>query len=216
MASDSTLWIQDGSLWQSIIAAQRGLPPFGLPQRGTVAATAVDIARRLTAGAVYLAGFDLAHQDVRTHARPNALDRFREPGECRFNPSYSQGHARARAIEDSGALEIYAAWFKDHLADPGGRLCVLGTAHTAFNALAHRETIACGPYRKSPFFRTAVLDESEGKAAALEAVGALRGALSETGPCSRLHDELGELFGLEESKRTMRIIIDIAGSLAAT
>jgi hypothetical protein len=127
--------ISDGSDWQKLILKSLGIPFAILSQRGTVAATALDLAFLLTGGKVFLTGMDLAHRDIRTHARPYGLQRFLEDKSSRFRPVYSQTYAREAAINASGSHAIYAAWFDRRLASYPGRLFSLGNNHAVFNSL---------------------------------------------------------------------------------
>jgi hypothetical protein len=64
------LVISDGSFWQGRLLRGLGIPFISLTQRGTVTASALDLAFTLTGGRVFIAGTDLSHRDIRTHARP--------------------------------------------------------------------------------------------------------------------------------------------------
>lgn len=107
--------ICDGSAWQRILCDAGNLNYLQTPQRGTVSATALDIARGLTTGPLYLAGFDLGVKDEKTHAAPNALDRFVYDRENRFFTATGALYDRYLAARDGGALDIYAAWFIEHV-----------------------------------------------------------------------------------------------------
>ena len=103
--------IGDGSLWQTTLLQGMGLPFVSLPQRGTVTATALDLAFRLSRGNVYIAGADLGHRDIQTHARPHGFERLLTEKASRLNPAYSQTFFRASAMASSGSHGIYAQWF---------------------------------------------------------------------------------------------------------
>jgi hypothetical protein len=127
--------ISDGSLWQTLILQGLGIPFISLAQRGTVSASALDLALILTQGKIYLAGMDLAHQDIRTHARPYGFDRLLEEGASRLNPVYTQGFTRSRAILAGRSHDIYAAWFRQHLQTYPERLYTLGPHNPVFENL---------------------------------------------------------------------------------
>jgi hypothetical protein len=112
----------DGGLEQDDILEQARLPRFSLPARGTVAAHAIDAALRLTHGSIYVTGLDLRNNDIRSHARPYALDMFLWERSNRFNPYYHAQYARTRAIEEGGAYDVYAAWFKKEREKYQGRI----------------------------------------------------------------------------------------------
>ncbi|MDR2020453.1 MAG: DUF115 domain-containing protein [Treponema sp.] len=130
------LVISDGSFWQSRLLRSLGVPFISLTQRGTVTAAALDLAFVLTGGRVFIAGTDLSHRDILTHARPYAFDRLREEGADRFSPAYSQSWLRARNIAASGSHSIYAAWFKQRLGTYPKRLSALGANNQVFAVLA--------------------------------------------------------------------------------
>ncbi|MDR3167289.1 MAG: DUF115 domain-containing protein [Treponema sp.] len=131
--------ISDGSLWQDLILRRLGIPFTALPQRGTVTASALDLAFFLTRGRVFIAGVDLSHRDIRTHARPYSFERFQEEGASRFCPVYTQDFLRSRAIASGGSHGIYASWFSRQLAAYPGRLFSLGKNHSLFGGLKIRE-----------------------------------------------------------------------------
>jgi hypothetical protein len=132
--------ISDGSVWQDLVLRGLGVPFISLPQRGTVTASALDLAFFLTRGRVFIAGMDLSHRDIRTHARPYSFERFREEGANRFYPVYTQDFLRSRSIAAGGSHDIYASWFSRQLAAYPGRLFSLGNNHPLFNGLANPET----------------------------------------------------------------------------
>jgi hypothetical protein len=127
--------ISDGTGWQELVLKSLRIPFTALTQRGTVTASALDLAFLLTGGRIFITGMDLAHRDIRTHARPYGLERFMEEGASRFRPVYSQSYARSAALTASGSHAIYAAWFKGQLAAYPKRLCSLGNNHVIFKAL---------------------------------------------------------------------------------
>jgi hypothetical protein len=129
------LVISDGSLWQNRLLRSLGIPFISQIQRGTVTASALDLAFALTGGRVFITGTDLSHRDILTHARPYAFDRLREERADRFNPAYSQSWIRARDIAASGSHGVYAAWFKQRLGTYPKRLSTLGTNNQVFAAL---------------------------------------------------------------------------------
>ncbi|MDR1956484.1 MAG: DUF115 domain-containing protein [Treponema sp.] len=131
-ASLPLLLISDGSLWQRVILQGLGIPFISLTQRGTVSASALDLAWRISRGNLYLTGMDLAHQDIQTHARPYSFERLLEAGASRLNPVYSQTFTRSRAILEGGSHAIYAGWFRRYLRDYPERLFTLGTNNPVF------------------------------------------------------------------------------------
>ena len=124
--------MNDGSLWQSMALHSIGLPSALIPQRGTVTASALDLALLLSSGNVFLAGMDLAVRDIRTHARPYAFDHLFFGMASRLRPVYSQNFVRSSDMKAGGSHDIYAAWFKDRLAALQGRVFSLGGNNAAF------------------------------------------------------------------------------------
>jgi len=110
------LIINDGSFWQTVILHELNLPSVIIPERGTVTATALDLAFLLSSGAVYLAGMDLSNNDIRTHVKPYAFDSIFYGRANRTNPFYSISYTRASLLKEGGSMNIYADWFKDQSA----------------------------------------------------------------------------------------------------
>lgn len=96
------LAISDGSFWQSLILQRLNIPHIPLPQRGTVTASAIDLALHLGSGKVFISGMDLAVRDIRTHVRPYSFDRLLTEGASRLNPLYSQSFVRSAGIAGGG------------------------------------------------------------------------------------------------------------------
>ncbi|MDR0409807.1 MAG: DUF115 domain-containing protein [Spirochaetaceae bacterium] len=110
-AGFNLLPISDESLFQSIARQCFDFPHLSFPQRGTVSASAVDVAFRVSGGAVYTAGINFSHRDIRSHVKPYAFDALLSDAAGRFTPLYALQFERARTITESGANGIYAAWF---------------------------------------------------------------------------------------------------------
>jgi hypothetical protein len=131
--------LNDGSLWQNLVFRTLGIPSVRIPQRGTVSASALDLALSLCGGNIFIAGMDLANRDIRTHARPYGFDPLFWGKASRFAPFYSRIFCRAGAINRGGSQGIYAAWFQRQLADwPGrvySRVYSLGNNNPVFQAL---------------------------------------------------------------------------------
>jgi len=120
------LIINDGSFWQSIVLHELNLPSVIIPQRGTVTATAIELAMLLTSGNIYLAGLDFSVHDIRTHARPYSFDGLFYSHANRFVPFYSQSYARASLLQKGGSMGIYESWFKEQLAKWPKRIFSIG------------------------------------------------------------------------------------------
>jgi hypothetical protein len=125
------LIINDGSFWQSIILRELNLPSVIIGQRGTVTASALELAMVLSSGNIYLAGMDLGVKDIRSHVRPYAFDSIFYDKASRFTPFYSQSFIRSYLIQGGGSMNIYAAWFKSSLSSWPKRIFSL-TSHEIF------------------------------------------------------------------------------------
>jgi len=126
------LILNDGSLWQSVVLEELGLPSVIIPQRGTVTASALELAMVLSTGSIYVAGMDLGVRDIITHARPYGFDYLFYGAASRFMPVYSQNFFRCSGIRQGGSHDIYAAWFKNQLAHWPKRVFSLGGSHAVF------------------------------------------------------------------------------------
>ena len=126
--------IADGSIWQTLILEKLDIPFVTLPQRGTVSASAIDLAFSLTNGSIYIAGMDLANNDIRSHARPYSFDRLSEEKAVRLNPIYSQAFKRSSLLKAGGSYGIYASWFEKQLRSYPKRLSPLGKNNPLFNS----------------------------------------------------------------------------------
>lgn len=129
------LVLNDGSLWQSLVLRELGIPSVIVPQRGTVTASALELALRISSGGIYLAGLDLSVRDIRTHARPYGFDHLFFGAATRLRPVYSRCFTRSRDTRGGGSHDVYAAWFKSRLAAWPKRIFSLGDNHAVFENL---------------------------------------------------------------------------------
>jgi len=127
--------MNDGSLWQSMALHAIGIPSVLIPQRGTVTASALELALELSNGHIFLAGMDLSVCDIRSHARPNGFDHLLFGTATRLRPVYTQYFLRSGTIKSGGSLDVYAAWFKSRIASFPKRVFSLGSNHEVFNEL---------------------------------------------------------------------------------
>jgi hypothetical protein len=107
---------------QDLLLRAAGLPVFRLPARGTVSATALDLALGITNGKVYVCGMDFAMRDIQTHARPYVFDTMIYEKSRRVSPWYTRRFERALGIRDGGSLNVYAHWFKRYAGEWRERL----------------------------------------------------------------------------------------------
>ncbi|GHV61039.1 hypothetical protein AGMMS49587_04130 [Spirochaetia bacterium] len=129
------LGLSDGSFWQSLILRRLNIPHIPLVQRGTVTASAIDLALAMGSGKVLIAGMDLAVRDIRTHVRPYSFDRLPAEKASRLNPVYAQAYVRSAGIADGGSHQIYASWFSSRLKAYPDRLYTLGSNNQVFQGL---------------------------------------------------------------------------------
>ena len=138
--------IIDATQWQRALIRNIAMPVLIAPQRGTVAATAIDLALALTDAEIYIAGLDLGVRNGRSHARPNALDRFYDKADNRIHPGATGDYQRYLDNQKASALDIYASWFSAKSNTYGKRLVVLGQPSPALSEFRSIEKI--------PFDRT--------------------------------------------------------------
>jgi len=134
--------MNDGSLWQSIALHAIGFPSVLIPQRGTVTASALELALELSHGNIFLAGMDLSVCDIRSHARPNGFDHLFFGSATRLRPVYTQYFIRSGGIKAGGSLDVYAAWFKSRIGSFPKRIFSLGSNHEVFSGIARDCTLA--------------------------------------------------------------------------
>ena len=150
------LVMNDGSFWQSIVLHELGIPSVIIPQKGTVAASAVELALLLSSGNIYLAGMDFSVRDIRTHARPYGFDHLSWGSASRFSPVYSQSFIRSGLIQKGGSYGVYASWFKNRLSAWPKRIFTLGNNHTIFENTGSPKP--AGKKDKSDYFKAVQLD----------------------------------------------------------
>jgi hypothetical protein len=206
-AAVPVLPLSDGSLWQSLVLRGLGVPFLPLPQRGTVAAAALDLALFLTAGEVYAAGLDLATDGPRCHAAPYAFDRLEGNAACRLAPRCSLAFTRARAAAEGGSLAVYAGWFAAQLPAWPRRVRFLEGSHPVFASRAVKD-IAAAPGQARPSGTTV----SPAAATASQAAALLAGALKNPALASQLTAELRPLLFPGNAAASAE---DLAGEIAA-
>ena len=190
------LILSDGSFWQSIILNALGLPSVIVTQKGTVSATAVELAMTLTRGNIYLAGIDLCVSDIRTHVRPYAFDYILNQNECRLKPVYSQSFARSSLLREGGSMDIYASWFRNQLSSWPKRIFSLGGSHEVFETSLPVEKPALKNSRE--YFK--IVNVKEDPACICKrGAAALIGAFDDSRYCENLRRELAPLLFPGES-----------------
>ena len=208
--------ISDGSLWQTLVLSKLNIPFITLPQRGTVSASALDLAFSLTKGDIFIAGMDLENSDIRSHARPYSFDRLLEEKAQRFNPVYSQCFKRSSLLKDGGSYGIYASWFKNHLNSYPRQPVSAGKNNPVFNSGGiPKDTVPKGGTDNkvaAVAFKTIPLKQAA--KSSHEAAEVLINALNEPGKFSaNLFGELKDLLFPGKSETTKKALIDLISSI---
>jgi hypothetical protein len=203
--------LSDGSLWQNLLLASVGCPVLSLPQRGTVTASALDLAFALSSGPVYLTGTDLANRDLQTHVRPYAFDWIAEEAASRLNPVYSAAFTGAAA--QGGSSGIYADWFRQKLDSYPDRLFSLGGNNPVFASRQAAGFPAGGGGTQTKAVTKAVFEivEFPGKKGAAAPAETLIRGLEAEGTGEGLAGELGALLFDDVTVTVTALKKEIAG-----
>jgi len=126
-------------------------PYLKIPAVGTVAATAIEIWKRISTGPLVITGLDLCWYDLRSHARPHSFDGWLTMQSQRYNPMNNilWDRAEKSAPESSGllrsgpALKTYADWFRQNA--PFGNIYRLTPSDTETSAIPIPGIPDCGP-----------------------------------------------------------------------
>ncbi|MGI5091106.1 6-hydroxymethylpterin diphosphokinase MptE-like protein [Treponema socranskii] len=86
-----------------------GIPSMKIERNGTVSGSALDFARSITDGSVFLCGLDMAPASGLQHAQPNVLEEEEAASYMKTYPNETKNSASRFA---SGALELYRKWFR--------------------------------------------------------------------------------------------------------
>ncbi|MDR2900064.1 MAG: DUF115 domain-containing protein [Treponema sp.] len=191
------LILSDCSTWQSVLLEKYTVPHMRFPQRGTVTASALDIALQITSGKVFVSGIDLSEDDLRSHARPYAFDILLSSKANRCNPYYSETFKR-KAREKSGALTIYADWFRHYLENYPGRIYSMGKNHEIFSSLC--EDLISNTSCKSLLPEFTVVGLNKRNQSPLE-------ILFQVIDNQNVKEELGELLSIDETQKDMTTVL---------
>jgi hypothetical protein len=124
------LLAQPDSIEGAFLQALRPLSAPVIAPHGTVAATALDLARAFTKGPIILAGLDMCTNDIVSHARPNEFETFFQLQSARISPLEGLWHRRSvdqNAVRVKGSaiaraplsLRTYAGWLGRGIGEPG-------------------------------------------------------------------------------------------------
>ena len=199
------LIINDGSFWQSVILHELSLPSVVITQKGTVTASAVELAMLLSGGNIYLAGMDLSVKDIRTHVKPYGFDHLLSDNAYRLSPVYSKTFLRSKQIQEGEGFKIYAGWFKNQLVSWPKRIFSLGGSHEVFESAFPPQAAA---KKTGGFFKTFPVNDApvslreRGKAA-------LTAALRDSRFSSEIMAELAPLL-FPDKKEVSQIELEAA------
>jgi len=154
----SFLLAQPG-LMEEVFLQSLGITPPSVAPHGTVAATAIDLARAFTSGPIILAGLDMSTRDILSHARPNEFERFFQERAWRTAPSYtfwfrSSAQQSATRVPGSGgerapiSLRTYAGWLGAQAGEKVYRLLPSAVALAGMKPLdsaSLKELLRCSP-----------------------------------------------------------------------
>lgn len=184
------LLINDGSFWQNIILHELSLPSVLIPQRGTVTATALELAMILSCGNIYLAGMDFSFNDIRSHVKPYSFDNLFFTCADRFNPFYSQCFTRSSLINKGGSMDIYAAWFKTQLPSWQKRIFAIGESNIFETGVPLKNNSG---KNKNEYFKIAAFNNNDSQIAE-KGVAALFAALKNPEYAENIRHELTSLL----------------------
>lgn len=135
------LLLNQGTAMESELIRSENWPGISVPSMGTVAATAVEVWKRLSGGPLILAGLDLCWFDLRSHSRPHAFDGWISSRSYRLRPLNDIYWKRAETLSPvrlgrfriGPSLKTYADWFSGEL--PRGRVFRFIPRNFAFTAV---------------------------------------------------------------------------------
>ncbi|MBN2536546.1 MAG: DUF115 domain-containing protein [Spirochaetales bacterium] len=148
--SCKVLFFTQPHFFEILLCEKSGLSFPPVPPKGTVAATALEIACNYADSDIIIAGLDLCYADMLSHARPHAFDTLLDTAATRVTPFYSQKYMRSsyfapdyncrNKIRTSLALQTYEGWFQSIREDHLARLIRLHPSPVAINRISCMET----------------------------------------------------------------------------
>lgn len=218
------LVVDDASSWQRLMLGAASIPSISLPTRGTVSATAIDLAFALGAERVFLVGVDFGASSSRLHARPYALDRYHMDGTTRLRPAERADYEHSAWRRGAVAFDVYREWFAARPEAWRRRVGFVGPdGGRVPEGYGRYESVACaaleGPDdRAGPLFRSA--QEPGLVSAGVDGnpyeplAGALRRAMAQArARCAAGHSPLPEL-GAEGLPSDLRCFVELSELLA--
>lgn len=136
--------------FETLLCEKSGLSFPSIPPKGTVAATALEIALNFTHSDIIIAGLDLCYADMLSHTRPHAFDILLDVTATRLSPFYSRKFKRSihfaphynsrNKTRTSLALQTYEGWFRSIHKDLLNRLIRLNPSPVTIQHIPCMET----------------------------------------------------------------------------
>jgi len=182
------LLINDGSYWQSVIFHKLALPSVIIPQRGTVTATALELALQLNSSNIYLTGMDFSFNDIKTHVKPYTFDNLFFGKANRTKPVYSELFLRFLSLKDGGSMNIYSTWFKEQLSLWQKRIFSIGE-HSIFETSIPQKQLL--QKKQNEFLKVSNIENNSLK---LEGANVLINTIKDDNYAANIKQELIELL----------------------
>ncbi len=143
--------ISQDIFFENALLAGTGLSVPTIPSKGTVAATALALALKMTGKKVIFAGLDFCYDDIKPYVRPNAFEPLLLKGENRFNPFNDQMFTRAldfapivekkegNSLRFNLTMKTYSGWFGSLKGDLAKRLYRLNPRGAALKGITDIE-----------------------------------------------------------------------------
>ncbi|MBN2441689.1 MAG: DUF115 domain-containing protein [Spirochaetales bacterium] len=116
------VYFSQPNFFEKLLLEKTNFPYPSFPPKGTVAATALEIALFFSMSEIIIAGLDLCFTDIVSHARPHPFDTLFTITDHRCSPFYSRKFERAHHFapeynhhnktRTSLALKTYQGWFQ--------------------------------------------------------------------------------------------------------
>ena len=119
--SNNIFLISQPFFYEELIIKKAGINPTMIPPKGTVAATALELALQFTNKEIIFCGLDLCYEDINAHVKTNFFNKLLRNDANRIKPYYSRIFSRAvrhapiknKKIRTSIPLDTYANWFSN-------------------------------------------------------------------------------------------------------
>ncbi len=119
--SNNIFLISQPFFYEELIIKKAAINPTKIPPKGTVAATALELALKFTNKEIIFCGLDLCYKDINAHVRTNFFNKLLRNDANRIEPYYSRIFSRAvthapiknKNIRTSIPLDTYLNWFSN-------------------------------------------------------------------------------------------------------